>query len=163
MSQFWARLNKYVSSFQNTKISYISVPERTKKERWHIHALIYNLPPQIVQNERVSRHIQNLYRSGFLHLDIARDKSPKIASYMAKYLSKFMQNNDNERVRAYNCSRNIEKIRVYGTNSNNDIISNEIVPDGILPKVSSYNTKYLGQCLLYEYKFDNMSNGSALE
>ena len=151
MSQFWFRLNKYVSCFQNQKISYISVPERTKKERWHIHALIYNLPPEIVANERVSRHIQNLFRAGFIHLDIARDKSPKIASYMAKYLSKFISNPDHERTRAYNSSRNIEKIRVYGTNTHDDIISTEIIPETI-PKISTYNTKYLGNCLLYEYK-----------
>lgn len=150
LSQFWSRLNKHVSLQQNSQIAYICVPERTKKKRWHFHALVYNLPPDLVQNERVSRTLQNLYRSGYLHVDLARDKSPKIAGYMAKYLSKYMQDNDNESKRAYTCSRNIEKVRIHGSNSFDNEILDLLEPNSF-PRMSVYETKYLGTCQKFEY------------
>jgi len=151
LSKFFAKLRKNVPSFQNSPVSYIGVPERTKKNRIHFHLLIYNLPPSTVQNERTTRYIQRLYGRGYLDLRLAENSSPKIAGYMAKYLAKYLSHPDLETRRAYNCSRNIEKITTYGSNSFSQY-EDLIIDKNTFTKSASYDTMYLGRCIKSQYK-----------
>lgn len=152
IAQFFRRLKTKLNESKGYKeISYIGVPERTKKGRWHFHLLIYNLPSEIVKKERYTRNLQRLYRAGYLHLDIAYDRSPKIASYMAKYMGKFLSSPDNERTKSYTCSRNIVKITDVGSNSLSEYLD-MIVDNDSLFSNNEYKVPYLGNCIKKIYK-----------
>lgn len=150
VSDFFARLKKYVSSFQNQEISYIGVPELTKKGRYHMHLLIFNLPPSKVTTERDTRNFQRLYGRGYSDFRLAHNRSPRLASYLAKYMAKTLGDSRHTARRAYNCSRNIKKITSYGSNTLDTYVDDII--DGSLIKTYNYETKYFGACKLSVYK-----------
>jgi len=133
-----------------TPISYISVPEYTKKGRIHYHLLVFNLPPNASKTERVKRNYQRIFQRGYIDLRLARYNSKGIAGYMAKYMAKTFQDSRTQTRRGYSCSRNIEKITTYGSNSLSQYVS-MIIPNISLEQIesSSYNVPYMGTC---EYK-----------
>lgn len=152
LSLFFKLLNKKYGSLENKGISYIGVPELTKKARIHYHLLVYNLSPQAVQNERSTRDIQRLWRRGYVHSDIARDKSEKIAGYMAKYMAKSMSDKRFAAWRSYTCSRNIEKVADAGGNAFSQYVELAKPDDALALKVEEYNVPYLGTCYMQRYR-----------
>jgi len=127
-------------------LSYISVPELTKKGRFHFHLLVYGLPPETQKTERNTRNFQRLFQRGFIDLVFAYDASEKIAGYMAKYMAKSFSDSRYETVRGYNASRNIAKITSHGSNSlaeYTDLILSDVFDD-LETKV--YHVPYLGAC-----------------
>jgi len=128
-------------------LSYISVTELTKKGRLHFHILVYGLPPETQKNERETRNLQRKFQRGYLDLVCARDSSPKIAGYMAKYMAKSLEDSRYETTRGYTCSRNIAKVSSHGSNSLS-VYDDMIIPtaDIVETKVLEYDTKYLGLC-----------------
>lgn len=71
-------------------IRYVAVPEfQDKYERGsiHFHALVWGIPPQVVESERRTRVVAKIWGKGFVDLK-QTDGNHKIASYMAKYMSK---------------------------------------------------------------------------
>jgi len=140
-ARFFERLKKSVG--KDIHLSYISVQEKTKANRIHLHVLLYNLPTSFSSSERETRYIQRMWGQGYADLRVARDRSPAIAGYMAKYLSKSIKSADNARGRYYNCSRNIEKVTSAGFNS----FPSEVLEfHHDIVKQSSYDTIYLGRC-----------------
>ena len=163
---FFNKLKKYVSSVSDSQISYIGVPELTKKGRYHFHLLIYNLPTRIAGDpifirkysrklkqyylqptttERFTRNLQRLWGRGFLDVCPTTGVTAGIAGYMAKYMGKFLANPTNEAKRAYNCSRNVEKIRSYGSKSLVDYFE-DLVPDKLPERSAEYQVPFLGTC-----------------
>lgn len=144
VSEFFSRLREVESP---VSISYISVPERTKKGRFHFHLLIYGLPPETASIERKTRNIQRLFRRGYVDVMLAHYTSKGLAGYMAKYMAKSFEDQEYECLRGYNCSRNIKKIRSAGSHSfslaHDLIIPNEFVVD---EENREYNVPYLGTC-----------------
>jgi len=128
-------------------LSYISVTELTKKGRLHFHLLVYGLPPETAKKERKTRNFQRKFQRGYIDIMCARDASPKIAGYMAKYMAKSLGDSRYETRRGYTCSRNIAKITSYGSNSLSEY-DDMIIPDDDVVKseVLEYDTKYLGRC-----------------
>jgi len=68
-------------------IRYIAVKERQERGAIHFHALIWGIPTWVVRGERDSRMVAGIWGRGFADL-IQTDGDPRIASYMAKYMSK---------------------------------------------------------------------------
>jgi len=111
-------------------LRYISVVEFQKRGSIHFHVLVWGLPYEIVcthkrghahavclnrgKCERSTRNIQRLWMAGYCDLHTT-DGSPKLASYMAKYLFKEMlregedttSKNTKRSYKAYSASRNI--------------------------------------------------------
>jgi hypothetical protein len=147
MAEFYRRIKKQYED-KNSPISYIAVPERTKKGRIHLHVLLYNLPPQYAETERHTRNLQGQYRRGYLDIRLATDKNPKIAGYMAKYLSKSMSDPDVETFRFYNTSRNIQKVTSFGYNQDDNIkdLVELYKPDKFVDQYE-YDTIHLGKCI----------------
>lgn len=79
-----------------------------------------------------------------------------IAGYMAKYLGKHLANPTNEARRAYNCSRNIKKVRSHGTNIydiEKDVgIEFISVPNEIAQRKTEYTVPFLGACSYTRYQ-----------
>lgn len=144
VSEFMARIQK---NRPEISLSYISVPELTKKGRYHFHLLVYDLPPQTAQLERKTRNFQRLFQRGYVDISPATYTSEGIAGYMAKYMAKALKDKKNEAERGYNCSRNIKKFYSVGGNSLSDY-SDLIIPTEHIAdiKESTYNVKILGMC-----------------
>jgi len=128
-------------------IRYISVPELTKKGRFHFHLLVYDLPPETAERERATRNFQRLFQRGFVDISLATYNSVGIAGYMAKYMAKALVDFKNEAARGYTTSRNIAKITSAGSNTLAGY-TDMIVPTEKVANVENreYDVKYLGKC-----------------
>lgn len=100
-TEFGSRLRKVFGK----EIIWIAVPEFQKRDAVHFHVLMWNLPYDVHETETRSRRIQNLWGYGYVDV-IATDGSPKLSSYLAKYMSKAMHDYRLFSKKAYSCSRN---------------------------------------------------------
>lgn len=98
--------SKRLRSFFGSQFSYIVVPEFQKRGAVHFHMLLWDFPQDILKNERNNRLLQVCWAYGFVDC-IATDGSGKLAGYLAKYMSKAMQNDRLVGKKAYMCSRNV--------------------------------------------------------
>lgn len=142
VAQFMDRVTR---QFKQSSISYISVPELTKKGRYHYHLLVYNLPTSEAKQERYTRNFQRQFNRGFIDLRFAPNNTEKIAGYMAKYMGKAIGNSNSQAERGYTCSRNIKKITSQGSNQL-DTYMDLIIPDGKSIETREYDVPYLGRC-----------------
>jgi hypothetical protein len=149
LASFIRDINKHYASETRKKITYIGVPELTKKGRYHFHLLVYNLPPYVSKIERDTRNLQRLYKAGYLDARLATIISPKIAGYMAKYMAKHFSASGNTHKRAYTCSRGIEKITSYGSNEN--FYDTTQIEKSKIDK-NIYDVPYMGTCTKSIYK-----------
>lgn len=152
LALFISKLNKQYASKTHKQITYIGVPELTKKGRYHYHLLVYDLSPTIVKNERYTRNLQRLFQRGYIDARLAKDTSPKIAGYMAKYMAKHFSTPGNTHKRAYNCSRKIKKISSHGRNTPIEytyLVSGDLPPQHDLQQ---YQVPYMGMCIKTIYK-----------
>lgn len=146
-----SHLNSFMEKVQRLKpeisLSYISVPELTKKGRYHFHLLVYDLPSETAQRERETRNFQRLFERGYVDICLATYTSEGIAGYMAKYMAKALTDEKNEATRGFSTSRNIEKVRTAGSNTL-DSYSDLIIPTDSIVKEehSQYDVPYLGLC-----------------
>jgi len=139
-------MERIKDNFSSETISYISVSELTKKGRYHFHLLVYNLPTETCDYERETRYYQRQFEHGYVDIRLATYKSAGIAGYMAKYMAKAMYDNENEKGRFYNCSRNIEKVRYAGSNTLNTHL-HELITYSCKSTIDQYNVPYLGKCI----------------
>ncbi len=139
---FFERIREWYPS-----ISYISVPELTKKGRFHFHLLVYDLPPEASLLERETRNLQRQFRRGYLDIRSATYTSKGIAGYMAKYMAKALTDEKYETARGYNCSRNIKKFSTIGSNLLSQY-EDLILPVNNIAKIEKamYDVPYLGTC-----------------
>jgi len=142
VSDFFSRVKKIKSEIP---IRYISVPEKTKRGRYHFHLLIYDLPTNWVITERETRNFQRLFRRGYIDFRLASHTSTGIAGYMAKYMAKSFKDEPDIRGRGYNCSRSINKVFNAGGNALSNYLD-LIIPDGDVQSVATYDTLWLGRC-----------------
>ena len=150
VARFMEKVKKH---FPTIPLSYISVPELTKKGRFHFHLLVYNLPSEKTITERKTRNFQVLFERGYIDIMPASYTSEGLAGYMAKYMAKALRDEENETTRGFNCSRNIERPRSKGSNTLNQYL------DLIIPTVDieilenrEYDVPYLGKCLMSRVK-----------
>jgi len=149
VAHFFERLKN--SDKSCLSVSFISVPERTKKGRLHFHLLLFNLPSVLSHNERETRFLQRQFRRGYLDIRSVTYRSAGLAGYMAKYLSKALSDRKNECKRGYNASRNIKKVSSYGSNSLHEYID-EFIDLSTLQKNDDYDTIFLGRCNYKKFK-----------
>lgn len=170
LKKFFKKLKGYNSGIP---IRYISVLERTKKGRVHFHVLVYDLPPSIAGDtisvwgynrrkrrfeftttttERFTRNLQRQFNGGYLDIRVATHITEGIAGYMAKYLAKSLKDARSANERGYNCSRNIKKITVSGSNVFYDEIKDQLVDTDTLQEEKTYATMYMGTCTFQSYK-----------
>lgn len=130
-------------------LSYISVPELTKKGRLHFHLLVYNLPPESAELERKTRNFQRLFQRGYVDISSAEYTSAGIAGYMAKYMAKSIGDENNGTRKGFTCSRNIKRPTSEGSNALTGY-TNLFVPTERVVDIESrkYNVPYLGDCLV---------------
>lgn len=175
LTEFIIRLRKIYGNI----FKYIAVPEYQKRGVVHFHCLFFGLPvidvfhevpwsvrsrqrPKILEkfltfcNEhklesttaRGYRKIQHQWARGFLDC-LPTDGSPKLATYMAKYMSKAMSDRRLYQSKSYVCSRNF--LRPVSTEiSPFDNLLYHIVGDVPPTRVRQYDTR-LGKCTYSMY------------
>jgi len=139
-------MERIAEAYPEISISYISVPELTKKNRWHYHLLVYNLPTETAKRERYTRNFQRQFERGYLDLRHAPNNTEKIAGYMAKYMGKAIANAKTQAERGYTTSRNIEKVTSQGSNQL-DTYFDMIIPSDEPTERTEYDVPYLGRCI----------------
>lgn len=93
-------------SYHFPGIRYLSVPEFQKRGAVHYHCLVWGIPQKTVLYERYSREIADIWGHGYIDI-IPTDGSTKLASYMAKYMLKAVQDSRLVGRRCYSVSRNM--------------------------------------------------------
>jgi len=87
---------------------FIAVIEFQERGAVHFHALFWDLPQEIIENERSTRYIANLWGEGFVDIK-QTDGSVKLAGYLGKYMAKALSDNRLSGKRAYNASHNVQR------------------------------------------------------
>jgi len=154
IEEFYKRLQKNTKS--GKKLSYISVAEKTKKNRIHYHFLLFNLSSEEIKNERTTRNIQRQFNGGFVDICPTSNRSEKIARYMAKYMAKSFRDSKIEKRRNYNCSRNIIKPTETGSNEITNYLDLILPVENSISYESHYDVPYLGKCVKKIYKHQNI-------
>lgn len=85
---------------------FISVLEFQKRGAIHFHLICWGIPDNFIFNERNNRYFQRLWQRGFVDC-LQTDGSPKLASYLSKYLSKSLSDERLGGSKAFSCSRNV--------------------------------------------------------
>lgn len=152
-ARFFNLFTKRMRRVFGDEIRYVAVPEFQKSGRVHYHALYWGLPVDIASRERKDRKIANLWAQGFVDI-IDTDGSPKLATYMAKYMSKAMRDPKLWAHKSYFGSQNLLRPKVsrgfpeWWVNDQYDL-------DKLLPDYESeFSTVWLGQA---KYKRYNVS------
>jgi len=138
-------MEKIKAHYETVPISYISVPELTKKCRYHFHLLVFDLPPDASYNERSTRNIQRQFQRGYIDITLASYTSTGIAGYLSKYMGKSLADAKSEAWRGFTCSRNIKKIYSAGGNTLDGYLD-IIIPDNNSIQESQYEVKFMGTC-----------------
>lgn len=108
VSEAYRIFSAFIYRFRKTQAGfrYIAVPEFQKRGAIHFHVLFWGLNPEIIKNERRNRSIQRVWAMGFVDC-IPTNNSPRLAWYLAKYLSKTLQDKRLGGKKAYCASRNV--------------------------------------------------------
>lgn len=142
-------------------ISWVAVPEFQKRGAVHFHVLVFDLPYEAYSNERRTRSLANLWGEGFC--DIRKtDASPKLASYLGKYMSKAMQDLRLVGKRGYSASRNV--LRPVSLNTAFSVRTFRelwgLTGDNSLVKEREYDTMFLGRCIYKQFNVENTHENS---
>jgi len=170
-ARFVRHFMEKIKSRQNgVPFSYISVPELTKKGRYHFHLLVFDLSTKVAgkeiragnaiyTTERETRNLQRLFERGYVDILPATYRSAGIAGYMAKYMAKAFLDERIEARRVYNCSRNIKKTRAFGSNTLSAYanLDDSPIPSEVdILQQTTYDVPYLGVCNFTKLKNKNL-------
>jgi len=159
---------------------WVAVPEFQKRGAVHFHVLIWGLPeemsclfsgyyvdktgkkhakhacPSDRNCERTTRVLFSLWQKGFVDV-IKTDGSPRLATYLSKYMSKVFIDDRLSGKKAYTCSRNIkrpvvEKNPIMLMYTYGDLLNLPDLSTALLEKEKQYMTQWLGQADYKRYK-----------
>jgi len=126
-------------------IRYIAVPEFQKRGAVHYHMLVWGIPEEVILHERNTRHLQNLWGYGYVDC-LPTDGSPKLSAYLAKYMSKAMQDVRLVGKRAYNASSNVLRPSHFKTAVVADYTQMIWGVDKEVLTTREFGTQWLGRC-----------------
>jgi len=125
----------------------LSVMEFQQRGAVHFHCIFFNLPPDLEQNERVSREIATLWGHGFV--DVERIRSAKnVGAYVCSYLDKSA---NDERLRGkkfYSTTRNLlSPVVLKGDYARDRMLS--MLDQGVLKLEAETSYEYGGAPVIY--------------
>jgi len=145
--------NRNLARLAKRDFRYVAVPEFQKRGAVHFHALVWNVPDEWVKNERNTRRIQNVWQRGFVDC-VPTDGSSRLAGYLAKYMSKAMQDERLVGQKAYTATRNVLRPMLFKAQEEFDDVS-EYFLDGYLSTPLQdlhFETQWLGKGRYRLYK-----------
>jgi len=130
---------------------YITVPEFQERGAVHFHSLVWGLSRSI-DNKNKKYHLlqKKFWKQGYVFTRQCENVSPKLASYLSKYLTKALLDDRLVGKKAYSVSRNVirpvkiaaKKIAGY---------ENEIFGIPSIESVKEFDTRWLGRCREIKY------------
>lgn len=137
-------------------VSWIAVPEFQKRGAVHFHVIVFNIDNETARTERRTRKIADIWGHGYVDA-ITTDGHAKIATYLAKYMSKAMHDKRLLGKRAYSATRNILRPVFLNTPFQIAFAREEwdIAGDRGLVKAKEYDTLHLGRCLYKQFIVEN--------
>lgn len=163
LTEFVSRLRKHYGK----EFRYIGVIEFQDRGATHFHMLFWGLPGELVctgrfirrgkkkvfycdswkngQCECEKRRIQNLWARGYVDC-IATDGSPKLAGYLAKYMSKAMYDTRLGGERSYCASRNVLRSMRATSTAFSDEVLREVGVTDTPTHVHKFPVRFLGEC-----------------
>jgi len=140
-------------------LKYLAVVEFQKRGAVHWHVLIWGLN-EYARSERVTRSFSRLWQRGFVDC-IITNGHPKIASYLAKYMSKSMSDIRLGGKRAYYTSHNIlRSVSVSSSNSSIQAVhDHDVIPpvDNLLT-THEFDTHWLGRAIYQSYRLGHYAH-----
>jgi len=146
-TKFGTKIRKW-----NSGVSYIAVPEFQKRGAVHFHVLMFDLPDGIIESERHTRFIAELWRWGFVDA-VKTDGHQALSGYLAKYMSKAMHDKRLIGKRAYSASRNVARPHVLNTpwQIETMLLDWGIAVDNPALHTFEYDTLHLGRCVYKQF------------
>jgi len=135
-------------------VRYIAVPEfgTRNTKRLHYHVLIWGLSNEIIDTERKTRKIAQIWGQGYLDI-IKTDGNEKLAFYFGKYLSKALYNERLAAQKAYVASRNVLRPLSLTNSLAFGIIDDLWAVDKSVETIEKvYSTMWLGRCVYKRFK-----------
>lgn len=130
---------------------YIAVPEFQKRGAVHFHILIWGFPV-VAQNERGTRYLQRQWLRGFCDL-LPTDGSPRLANYLAKYMSKGMSDIRLVGKKAYSSSGNIMRsVSLSGSVQTSYFSETLGVDNFVVDRIKRFDTLWLGKAVYKKAK-----------
>jgi len=160
---------------RDSEFRYLAVPEFQKRGAVHWHVLIWGLPehyacqgtwkkrgnrwvfqhecPAGRQCERRTRRISRLWLRGFVD-GVVTDGSPRLATYLTKYLQKSMHDKRSSNKKTYYASHNI--LRPMHVESDSEFVK-ELLREQVIPSYPhlterTYDTEWLGKVVYKQYE-----------
>jgi hypothetical protein len=168
-NQFTGLLRKTLG----TDFRYIGVPEFQERGAVHFHVLYWRFPTELVSDEkphwkqeedigqmdkieRGTRFIQNCWAYGYVDC-IPTDNSERLAGYLAKYMSKAMQDERLLRKRAYYYSRNIYRPDSSTFSPLVNYLNMKLEETATLITDRDFETKWLGMANYKRFELEDES------
>lgn len=127
-----------------SQFRYIAVPEFQKRGAIHFHAFFWGLPASLSENERSTRLVASLWGQGFADVFLT-DGSPKLVSYLAKYMAKSASDSRLFGKKAFRSSHNIFRPVIYKNVPLWWITENMDLSTVFLCKSKDFHTQWLGK------------------
>ncbi len=152
--EFGQRLRRIIGS----GASWIAVPEFQTRGAVHFHVLMWDLPSEYATQERNTRRIQNLWQAGYVDC-ISTDGSPKLATYLAKYMSKAMHDERLVGKRAYSASRNVMRpLSLTSPTTINHACEIWGIDESTKPtQEREYDAHFMGRCKYKTYSLHDLT------
>jgi len=161
IEEAWAVYTSFCARFKRGRrdpLYLVGVPEFQKRGAVHFHALVWGLTNEEIIGERDTRRIQISWREGYVDI-VPTDGSPKLATYLSKYMLKAVRDYRLNGKKAYSASRGVMRSVSLSTEFAVDTAFEAwgINVDSVPLTVASYRTEYLGTC---NYKTYSLSDAA---
>lgn len=129
-------------------VKYVTVIEFQKKGRVHYH-MISNLP------YIAAKELENIWSNGFIKIN-AIDKVDNLGAYVIKYMTKDHADERLQGLKAYNCSKGLERPTTITTWTDGEDVTKKIFDKYELDKkrpvyLAQYTSKEAGQVIYKQY------------
>jgi len=174
---FYTQFSKNLRRRFGDHVSLLSVPEFQQRGALHFHTLIWGLPPSLPCRfsksfywdkvgkkhrrhvcpkkrncERKLRTLSRFWPHGFLDI-VETDGSPRLSTYLSKYMSKAMHDERLVGKRAYTSSGELLRPVSLNRPAHIELAKDQwgMVGDNLLHARREYDTLFLGRCVKSDY------------
>lgn len=140
---------------------YLAIHEYQQRGAIHYHVLIWDDRTTIYEKEIQYRTIQNVWGLGYVDCIKAQGHA-RLANYLAKYLSKGLEDSRVYGKRLYNASRGISRSQCFTSTEAVNYIQSELIDNNESSEIiykKQYPTDFMGRCDYQVLTYLNKEHG----
>ncbi len=149
---FIKRLNFQLFKSKKSILKYITVTEFQKRGAVHFHCLFFNLPLGLVESERKTRRIADVWGHGFIDAEDVTDIN-KAIRYLTKYMLKGFEDPRLDKKKRYFTSRKMYKSKVIRLQHLVEKILSALPPDKKVYE-NTFESEYQGMTTYSKYQLE---------